>query len=287
MAFLNASARAMENDPMDAHDGYRPPYRITSRIVYLISEISEALGALTALHGASMQPRLRRKNRIQTIHASLAIENNTLSLDQTTAVIDGKKVLGPPREIQEVHNALRAYDAMPSWTPSSRADLLAAHGLLMAGLSEEAGVFRRGNVGVFAEDRMVHMAPPARRIPDLMEALLTWLRDTEEHPLVAGSVFHYELEFIHPFADGNGRMGRLWHTLILQQWKPLLAWVPVETAIHARQSEYYQALSQSDRAGDATSAVEFLLDRLRESITEVAGGTPADIPKDEDDPPIH
>ncbi|MCL1927018.1 MAG: Fic family protein [Syntrophorhabdaceae bacterium] len=246
---------------------YHPPYKITPEITCLVSEISEALGRIAALSDGSLHPQLRKNNRLKTIHASLAIENNSLTLEQITAIVDGKRVMGHPREIQEVRNALAAYDALPQWKPYSQNDLLTAHGLLMAGLADEAGIFRRSDVGIFKKKQLVHMAPPANRVPELMKSLMDWLGRTDEHPLVAGSVFHYELEFIHPFTDGNGRMGRLWHTLILQQWKPVLAWLPVETVIKDRQADYYKALSRSDKSGEATPAVEFLLDALRAAIS--------------------
>jgi len=220
----------------------------------------------------NLTPRLRRENRIRTIQASLAIENNTLTLEQVTAVIDGKRVLGLPREIQEVRNAFAAYEAMDNWHPASEADLLAAHGLLMSMLVDQPGVFRSGGVGIFRGEHLVHMAPPADRVPYLMVDLLDWLKRSEEHPLISSCLFHYELEFIHPFADGNGRMGRLWQTLILRQWKPLLGYLPVETIIRERQNEYYGALSEADERADAAPFVEFMLQALRDAMRE-AGDT--------------
>ncbi|MGR9000006.1 MAG: Fic family protein, partial [Gammaproteobacteria bacterium] len=188
---------------------YEPPYTITSTILNLVSEISELIGRYTVLAEQNLTPRLRRENRIRTIQASLAIENNTLTLEQVTAVIDGKRVLGLPREIQEVRNAFAAYEGMEHWHPASETDLLSAHGLLMSTLIEQPGIYRSGGVGIFRGQQVVHMAPPAERVPYLMADLLAWLKHTEEHPLIASCLFHYELEFIHPFTDGNGRMGRL------------------------------------------------------------------------------
>ena len=249
---------------------YRPPYTITSAILKLVAEIGEVIGNYTVLAEQSLTPRLRRENRIRTIQASLAIENNTLSLEQVTAVIDGKRVFGHPREIQEVRNAFAAYEAMEGWKSTSREHLLAAHGLLMSSLMDHPGVFRSSDVGIFRGEQVVHMAPPADRVPHLMDQLLDWLKGAEEHPLVAGCLFHYELEFIHPFADGNGRMGRLWQTLILRHWKPLLAYLPVETVIRDRQENYYRVLAQADERADITPFVEFmlkaLLDALREAV---------------------
>jgi Fic family protein len=207
-------------------------------------------------------PKLRRENRIRSIHASLAIENNTLTVDQVTSVIAGKRVLGPQREIQEVKNAFAAYEAMTSWKPSALKDLLAAHRLMLKGLVDEAGKFRTRSVGIAKGKRIVHLAPPASRVPGLMKDLLGWLKRTDAHPLIAGCVFHYELEFIHPFADGNGRMGRLWQTLILSQWKPLFAFLPVETVIRDQQAEYYKILAACDKAGNSTAFIEFLLSAL-------------------------
>lgn len=251
---------------------YQPPYTITPAILNLVAEISELIGRYTMLAEQNLTPRLRRENRIRTIQASLAIENNTLTLEQVTAVLDGKRVLGLPREIQEVRNAFAAYEAMDNWHPASDADLLAAHGLLMSMLVDRPGVFRSGGVGIFRGEQLVHMAPPADRVPYLMADLLYWLKRSEQHPLIGSCLFHYELEFIHPFADGNGRMGRLWQTLILRQWKPLLGYLPVETVIRERQNEYYRALAEADERADAAPFVEFMLQALRDAMRE-AGDT--------------
>jgi len=217
---------------------YYPPYTITPAILNLVAEISEIIGRYTVLAEQNLTPRLRRENRIRTIQASLAIENNSLTLEQVSAVIEGKRVMGHPREIQEVRNAFAAYEAMEGWDARSKKDLLTAHDLLMRALVEETGRYRSGGVGIFRGEQLVHMAPPADRVPKLMADLLDWLKKTKEHPLVASCIFHYEFEFIHPFADGNGRMGRLWQTLILRNWKPLFAYLPVETVIRERQGAY-------------------------------------------------
>ena len=247
---------------------YQPPYTITPAILNLVAEIGELIGRYTVLAEQNLTPRLRRENRIRTIQASLAIENNTLTLEQVTAVIDGKRVLGLPREIQEVRNAFAAYEAMENWHPASEADLLSAHGLLMSALVDQPGIYRSGGVGIFQGEQLVHMAPPADRVPYLMTDLLAWLKRTDEHPLIVSSLFHYELEFIHPFADGNGRMGRLWQTLILRHWKPLLAYLPVETVIRERQSDYYQMLAEADQIANATPFVEFMLQALVDTVRE-------------------
>ncbi len=202
-------------------------------------------------------PVLRRENGIRSIHSSLAIENNSLTLEQVTAVIAGKRVLGPPREVQEVKNAFAAYDAMEAWNPSSPKDLLAAHRILMEGLIDEAGKFRTRPVGIAQGQKIVHLAPPAAGVPGLMKDLLGWLRRTDSHPLIAGCILHYELEFIHPFADGNGRIGRLWQTLVLSRWNPLFAFLPVESVIRDRQAEYYQTLAACDKIGNSTAFLPF------------------------------
>jgi Fic family protein len=241
-------------------------------VLRLVGEIGEWIGRYSVAADASLSPRLRRDNRIRTIHASLAIENNTLTLEQMAAVLDGKRVMGLPREIQEVRNAFAAYECIDRWVPASQSDLLEAHGILMAGLVDRPGEFRSGGVGVFHGDRVVHMAPPAERVQSLIADLLTWLEHTDEHPLVASCVFHYEFEFIHPFPDGNGRLGRLWQTLILSRWKPLLAYLPVETVIRDRQEDYYRVLAQADHRADATLFVEFMLEALRSAIEEAVAG---------------
>jgi len=247
---------------------YQPPFQITARALNLVAQISELLGRWSVSAEASLAPQLRRDNRIRTIQASLAIENNSLSLEQVTAVLAGKRVLGQPREIQEVRNAFVAYEHMADWQPGSREDLLSAHGLLMVGLMDVPGRFRRGGVGIFRGDKPVHMAPPASRVGALIDQLLGWLDRTDVHPLIASCVFHYEFEFIHPFADGNGRMGRLWQTLILGRWQPMLAYLPVETVIRSQQQDYYAALAASDQASDATPFVEFMLQALQAAMSE-------------------
>ncbi|MBM9612931.1 Fic family protein [Desulfobulbus rhabdoformis] len=247
---------------------YQPPYTITSKIVHLVAEIGEIIGHYTSGSDRDLTPRLRRKNRIRTIQASLAIENNTLSLEQVTAVLEGKRVLGLPREIQEVRNAFAAYDALTGWNPVTEKDLLAAHALLMQTLINEPGQYRSGGVGIFRGEQLVHMAPSADRVPMLIADLLKWLERTDEHPLIACCIFHYEFEFIHPFADGNGRMGRLWQTLVLFQWKPLLAYLPVETVIRDRQEEYYKVLALADQKGEATIFIEFMLRALRDTLLD-------------------
>lgn len=246
-----------------------PPFTLTGTVLWLVAEIAAEVGRLSALTSKGAVPLLRRDNRIRSIHASLAIENNTLSLEQVTAVIAGKRVLGPPREILEVKNAFSAYEALSSWQASSVKDLLAAHKLMLQGLVRDAGRFRSGAVGIAKGAQIVHLAPPAARVPGLMQDLHRWLKYTSTHPLVASCVFHYELEFIHPFSDGNGRLGRLWQTLILSRWNPLFADLPVETVIRDRQADYYRSLAGSDKAGNSTIFIEFLLSALLKALQEV------------------
>lgn len=249
---------------------YIPPYEMTNLITHCIADISEGIGRIMAVAETPFLPKLRRENRIKTIQASLAIENNSLTLEQVTDVIDGKRVLGNPKEIQEVRNAFAAYEALNDWEPGLLDDLLSAHAILMKGLTDEAGRLRKGGVGVFAGKKVVHMAPPAKRVPGLVADLLDWIKKTDEHPLVTSCVFHYELEFIHPFTDGNGRMGRLWQTLILQKWKQVFAWLPVETVIKERQAEYYQVLAKCDKEGKSTLFIEFILKSLVATLAELS-----------------
>jgi len=248
---------------------YHPPYNITPQILQRVTEIVELLTRWEVSGDNELSPQLRRNNRIRTIQASLAIENNTLSIEQVTAVLDGKTVLGLPRETQEVRNAFAAYEQLPNWQTHSATDLLTAQGLLMSGLVDDAGSFRSKGVGIYNESDLVHRAPPASRIEALMTDLLAWLASAQVHPLIASCVFHYEFEFIHPFADGNGRMGRLWQTLILSHWQPLLAYLPVESVIRIRQTAYYQALADADRLADSTPFIEFMLQALLDAMIEV------------------
>jgi Fic family protein len=233
-----------------------------------VEQIGEALGKLQIQFDNPMTPVLRRSNRIRTIQASLEIEGNTLNIDQVTAVLEGKRVLGQPREIQEVRNAFATYEELANWAADSRSDLLAAHGMLMAGLADEAGRFRSGNVGIHRGTEVVHVAPPPAQVPGLIDDLLVWLKETEEHPLVASCVFHYTFEFIHPFQDGNGRLGRLWQTLILSQWRPVFAVLPIESIIRDHQQEYYAALATSDQDVNATPFTEFMLNAILQTVEE-------------------
>ena len=245
---------------------YQPPYTITQEILNRVAAISEAVGRLTVLTDQARMLRLRSVNRIRTIHGSLAIEGNTLGREQITAILEGKRVIAPPREVQEVKNALAAYDRFETWNPEAENDLLEAHRMLMSGLIDEAGIYRCGGVGVMVGQQVIHMAPPAARVPQLMADLFGWLAATDAHPLIASSVFHYEFEFIHPFADGNGRLGRLWQSLILARWNPLFADIPVESEIFEHQAEYYQALQESTRPTDSAPFIAFMLRMVLDTV---------------------
>lgn len=248
---------------------YKPPFHMTDKITSLIAEVSEQVGRITVLQEGITGPHLRRKNRIRTIHSSLAIEHNSLSLEQVTAILDGKHILGNPNEIKEVQNAYEAYELMLQLDSSSVDDLLKAHKLMMNGLVPENGRFRSGNVGVFNGEILIHMAPSAKFVPEHINNLFTWYQQSELHPLIKSAIFHYEFEFIHPFADGNGRMGRMWHSLLLGNWKELFFWLPIEELIQSRQKEYYDALGTADRQADSTGFVELMLEIIRDSLKEV------------------
>jgi len=248
---------------------YQPPFTLNNEMVSLVAEISEMAGRLTVLWENDSALRLRRINRIRSVTGSLAIEGNTLSEEQITAVLDGKRVIAPAREIQEAHNALAAYEQMASWSACNPNDLLSAHKQLMLGLIDSAGAYRQGGVGVMAGDEVLHMAPPANQIHRLMSDLFDWLKHTEVHPLIASSVFHYEFEFIHPFADGNGRVGRLWQTLLLADWLPIFRFLPVESLVHKHQKAYYQALNESTVQTDSAPFILFMLKMIRDAVLSV------------------
>lgn len=249
---------------------YKPPFTISAEMTVLVSEISEELGRISAFGSGPATPHLRKANRIRTIHSSLAIENNTLTIDQVTAIIDGKRVLGNPLEIREVRNAYDAYELMQHLDPLSLDDLLRAHGAMMAGLVPDNGRFRSSGVGVFDGERLVHMAPPAKLVPGQIADLIDWYRQSRLHTLIKSAVWHYEFEFIHPFSDGNGRMGRMWHTLLLGKWKDLFYWLPVEELIQTRQDEYYSALAKADRIADSACFVELMLEIIRDSLKRLS-----------------
>ena len=247
----------------------QPPFQITNPMIDQVSKISELVGMLSLSSGLSADPVLRRQNRIRTIHGSLAIEQNTLTLEQVTAVLNGRRVLAPPKDIAEVKNAYEIYERLDQLDPYSVDDLLTAHGVMTRGLTEESGVFRSRPVGVVdQEGRIVHFGTLPQYVPGLVSELLTWTKNSDLHMLIRSCVFHYEFELIHPFTDGNGRIGRLWHTLLLSQWNPAFAWLPVESIIHDHQQEYYQAINASNDAGESTQFIEFMLSVIHASLME-------------------
>ena len=247
----------------------QPPFEITNKIVDLVAQVAELAGRLSVSDRLSADPVLRRANRIRTIHGSLAIEQNTLSLEQVTAVLGGKQVLAPPKDVAEVKNAYEIYERLDGLDPYSIDDLLTAHGVMTRGLVEESGVFRSRPVGVVDQaGRVVHLGTLPQYVPELTQKLLDWTRDSDVHILIKSCVFHYELELIHPFADGNGRIGRLWHTLLLSRWTPIFAWLPVESIIHENQQGYYDAINASNDAGASTAFIEFMLTVIKASLME-------------------
>ena len=255
-------------------DKYIPPYEITDEMLELVSEIMENLGKLSGVNELEKLPRLRRVSRIKSIHSSLAIENNTLSIEQVTDVINGKRVLAPQKDIEEVHNAFNAYEKLSEINPYSIDDLLKIHGILMNGLVKEAGSLRSGQVGVYNQDgKVVHLAPPADFVPQQLGQLFDWVKNSNANMLIKSSVFHYEFEFIHPFNDGNGRTGRLWQTALLSSWKPIFAWIPIESIIKDNQEDYYNAITLSTSQGKSNIFIEFMLDVINKAIKDIITDT--------------
>ena len=251
---------------------YKPPFTITNAILKYVASISEKLGKLNAVQGLENKPHLRKNNRIKSIHASLKIEANSLSLGQVRDVINGKLVLGEQKEIQEVKNAYAAYEKLSEIDPYSINDLKHYHGIMTRYLVDEAGEFRSSEEGVFSGERCIFMAPPARLVPQLMSNLFAWMKSAKDdvHPLILSSIFHYEFVFIHPFTDGNGRMARLWHTAMLAKWKPILEYIPIESQIEKFQEEYYDAISKCHMEGAATIFIEFMLSQIDKILDEVS-----------------
>lgn len=245
---------------------YKPPYDITTKMLDYVSKIMKLIGQLESHNGLDNKPRLRRTNRIHSVYASLAIENNVLSKQQVRDVIDGKLVIGPKRDITEAQNAIRCYDDILTIDPYNIDVLLKYHGIMMEGLIEDAGRFRLKHEGVFADDKVIFIAPPHDRVPALMEQLYDYLNDSDENILIKSSVFHYEFEFIHPFSDGNGRMGRLFQTCLLASEEDIFAYLPVESIIKERQQAYYDAIATCNKQGTSTVFIEFMLDAILETI---------------------
>ena len=251
---------------------YKPPFTITNQILTYISSISEKIGRITATSNLEAKPHLRKNNRIKSIHSSLKIEANSLSLGQVRDVINGKTVLGEQKEIQEVKNAYAAYEKISEIDPYSITDLKKLHSIMTKYVVEESGDFRMGEEGVFNGDHCIFMAPPARLVPQLMDYLFNWMKEAKDnvHPLILSSIFHYEFVFIHPFSDGNGRMAKLWHTAILSRWKPIFAYIPLESQIEKFQDEYYDAIAKCHVDGASTIFIEFMLSQIDKILDDIS-----------------
>lgn len=251
-------------------ENYKPPFTINETMLKLAVEIGKKTERITGLLFLDARPYLRRNNRIRSIHSSLAIEANSLSLEAVRGVIDGKTILGPEKEIREVQNAYAAYELLGSFDPYSLRDLHKLHGVMTEGTVPDPGVFRNRNEGVFSGDVCIFMAPPPRLVPGLMQNLYDWMREVREnlHPLILSSVFHYEFVFIHPFSDGNGRMARLWQTALLSEWDPVFRYLPLESRIREFQEEYYAAISTCHRAGNSNVFIEFMLDKINRTLEQ-------------------
>lgn len=253
---------------------YTPPYDITEEMLELTSEIMELLGELKNVNDLEKLPRLRRVNRIKSIHSSLAIENNTLTLKQVSDVIDGKRVLGPEDDIIAVKNAFKVYKSLEEINPFSLTDLKRCHGVMMSGLVEEAGLIRTSPVGVINQNgEVIHVAPPANMVNGLISQLFDWVYNSKVHMLIKSSIFHYEFEFIHPFRDGNGRMGRLWQTALLATWKPLFRWIPIESIIKDNQEDYYTAITLSTSEGKSNRFIVFMLNVIKSALNDIIRDT--------------
>ena len=251
----------------------KPPYDITPRVLKLISSISEKIGEVNATYLSKQSPQLRKQNRIKTIQSSLQIEGNTLTTEQITALIEKKRVVGPKKDVLEVLNAIEVYDELTSYKPHSEKVFLKAHAVLMKGLLDPVGKYRNQSVGIVKGDKLEHLAPPFQNVPYLMKELFGYLKDDDELTLIKSCVFHYEMEFIHPFLDGNGRMGRLWQTVILLQDFPVFEFLPFEKLISETQIDYYQSLSLSDKLGKSTPFIEYMLGVIDKSLAELLNYT--------------
>ena len=250
---------------------YKPPYTITEKMLNLVSSISTKLGRIEIYHNLDNKPHLRRNNRIKSVHSSLKIEANSLTIGQTKDVINGRMVLGPEQEIQEVKNAYKAYEMIGKVNPYSLDDLKKVQGIMEYLLKDDAGRFRDGDEGVFNGDTCIFMAPPPQFVPSLMQDLFGWMSTNrkEVHPLIMGAIFHYEFVFIHPFTDGNGRMARLWHTAILAKWNPIFEYIPIESQIEKFQDDYYDAIAKCHVEGESTVFIEFMLAQIDNILDEL------------------
>jgi len=246
-----------------------PPFKITNDILNLVYEIGELVGKISAEKEFEKNLTLRKENRIKTIYSSLAIEQNTLTLEQVTDVINGKRVLASLKDIKEVQNAYEIYERLEELDENSMKDLLLAHKIMTSELIKESGRFRSKNAGVYQGEKLIHMGTLPEYIPELINNLFLWLKNSKEHPLIKAAVFHYEFEFIHPFQDGNGRIGRLWHSLILSKWKKFFAWLPIESLVQKYQKEYYIVINNSNKDGESTEFILFMLEIIKETLIEL------------------
>lgn len=250
---------------------YSPPFDITNEMLYYVSSISEKIGRISVTSNLETKPHLRKNNRIRSIHSSLRIEANSLTLGQVRDVINGRVVLGEQREIQEVKNAYSAYEKLSKINPYSMDDLKSLHGIMTKYLVEESGCFRSGEEGVFNGDKCIFMAPPAKLVPSLMKNLFDWVNYSKDnvHPLILSSIFHYEFVFIHPFSDGNGRMARLWHTAFLARWNPVFEYIPIESQIERFQNEYYEVIAKCHTDGKSNVFIQFMLEQIDKILDEI------------------
>ena len=259
---------------------YKPPFTITSTMLSLVSDIVEIITDIKHIEINLKTPKLRKKNRIKSITGTLQIEGNTFSEEKVTNVINGKTVLGTMREIAEVQGAIRAYEHFDNYAFKSENDLLKSHKLMMDELLPSAGAYRNTNVGVGDKNGMTHVAPPALAVPELMGNLFEWLQNTKDHPLIVSCVFHYEFEFIHPFRDGNGRVGRLWQSVILNHYKKIFGFIPIESVVREHQASYYKALEASGSAGESTPFIEYMLEIILKTLKNASNeNVPKNVPK--------
>ena len=256
---------------LNSFDRYEPPFDMTEEMVNLTVETCMLAKQFVISSNLSRNPHLRKNNRVKTIYSSLAIEHNSLTEDQVVAIIDGKQVIAPQRDIQEIRNATEAYEMLDRINPYSLSDLLAIHKVMMKDVLPDAGVFRAKGVGVYRGTELIHMGTRPELIGHYVKELIEWTRNSKLHPLIKSCIFHYEFEYIHPFSDGNGRTGRFWHTLILSHWEPMFAWLPVENLIHRKQEEYYKAIIDSDNEGKSTPFIIFMLRVIKEVLEENVG----------------
>jgi Fic family protein len=258
----------------------KPPFTITEKIANLVAQIAEHIGKIQGSGEYARNLHLRKINRIRSIQSSTAIEGNTLSIEQITDIINGKRIIGNPREIREVKNAYDAYEQILTFNPFNVNDLLRAHKLMTADLVSESGQFRSGNVGVFSGKEIVHLGAKPEFVPNLIKDLFAWAEKSSIHQLIKSSVIHFEIEFIHPFSDGNGRIGRLWQTLVLADWHEIFAWIPVETIVYENQEEYYRVLGNAEKTADSTEFIEFMLDVISKTLKELPVNRITDIVPD-------